>query len=97
MKNRTIKEQLLIWFLVFTVIPLAVISSWCFTLASDIIRNKSISYASESIKQLSDNIDQLLLQIETTSLSISYNNYVQDILQKLHDGGSISRVDSFQL
>lgn len=97
MKNRTIKEQLLIWFLVFTVIPLAVISSWCFTLASDIIRNKSISYASESIKQLSDNIDQLLLQIETTSLSISYNNYVQDILQKLHDGDVISRVDSFQL
>ena len=97
MKNRTIKEQLLIWFLLFAMIPLAIISYWCFMLSSDIIKNKSISYASESIKQLSDNMDQLLVQMETTSLSIAYNNYVQDILQRMEKGEAVSRVDSFQL
>lgn len=75
MKNRKIQEQLLIWFLIFTVIPLSVISFWCYLLASRIINQKSSSYAAESIQQLSDNLDQLLVQIENTSLSISYNNY----------------------
>ena len=74
MKNRKIQEQLLIWFLIFTVIPLSVISFWCYLLASRIINQKSSSYAAESIQQLSDNLDQLLVQIENTSLSISYNN-----------------------
>ena len=72
MKNRKIQEQLLIWFLIFTVIPLSVISFWCYLLASRIINQKSSSYAAESIQQLSDNLDQLLVQIENTSLSISY-------------------------
>ena len=82
MKNRKIQEQLLIWFLIFTVIPLSVISFWCYLLASRIINQKSSSYAAESIQQLSDNLDQLLVQIENTSLSISYNNYIQNALEK---------------
>ena len=81
MKNRKIQEQLLIWFLIFTVIPLSVISFWCYLLASRIINQKSSSYAAESIQQLSDNLDQLLVQIENTSLSISYNNYIQNALE----------------
>lgn len=97
MKNRKIQEQLLIWFLIFTVIPLSVISSWCYLLASRIINQKSSSYAAESIQQLSDNLDQLLVQIENTSLSISYNNYIQNALENLSNGQSISRVDSYQL
>ena len=40
MKNRKIQEQLLIWFLIFTVIPLSVISFWCYLLASRIINQK---------------------------------------------------------
>ena len=39
MKNRKIQEQLLIWFLIFTVIPLSVISFWCYLLASRIINS----------------------------------------------------------
>ena len=97
MKNRKIQEQLLIWFLIFTVIPLSVISFWCYLLASRIINQKSSSYAAESIQQLSDNLDQLLVQIENTSLSISYNNYIQNALENLSNGQSISRVDSYQL
>ncbi len=97
MKNRKIQEQLLIWFLIFTVIPLSVISFWCYLLASRIINQKSGSYAAESIQQLSDNLDQLLVQIENTSLSISYNNYIQSALENLSKGQSISRVDSYQL
>ena len=96
MKNRKIQEQLLIWFLIFTVIPLSVISFWCYLLASRIINQKSSSYAAESIQQLSDNLDQLLVQIENTSLSISYNNYIQNALENLSNGQSISRVDSYQ-
>lgn len=97
MKNRKIQEQLLIWFLIFTVIPLSVISFWCYLLASRIINQKSSSYAAESIQQLSDNLDQLLVQIENTSLSISYNNYIQNALENLSNDQSISRVDSYQL
>lgn len=97
MKNRKIQEQLLIWFLIFTVIPLSVISFWCYLLASRIINQKSSSYAAESIQQLSDNLDQLLVQIENTSLSISYNNYIQNALENLSNGQSISRVDNYQL
>ena len=97
MKNRKIQEQLLIWFLIFTVIPLSAISFWCYLLASRIINQKSSSYAAESIQQLSDNLDQLLVQIENTSLSISYNNYIQNALENLSNGQSISRVDSYQL
>lgn len=97
MKNRKIQEQLLIWFLIFTVIPLFLISSWCYILASNIINTKSGSYAAESIQQLSDNMDQLLIQMENTSLSISYNNYIQDILENIHKGNSISRLDAYQM
>ena len=57
------------------------ISFWCYLLASRIINQKSSSYAAESIQQLSDNLDQLLVQIENTSLSISYNNYIQNALE----------------
>jgi len=97
MKNRKIQEQLLIWFLIFTVIPLATISSWCYIPASNIINQNSGSYAAESIQQLSDNMDQLLIQIENTSLSISYNNYIQDILENIHRGNSFSRLDTYQI
>lgn len=97
MKNRKIQEQLLIWFLIFTVIPLAIISSWCYIPASNIINKKSGSYAAESIQQLSDNMDQLLIQIENTSLSISYNNYIQDILENIHHGNSFSRLETYQI
>lgn len=97
MRNRSIQTQLLIWFFVFTVIPLTTISSWCYLLASDIINQKTSSYAAGSIQQLSDNLDQLLLQIENGSLSISNNNYVQDMLSTISDGRTASRIDRFQM
>lgn len=97
MRHRKIKDQLLIYFLLFTALPLTIVSFWCFILASRIINEKSDSYAKESIRSLSDNMDQLLLQIETMSLSVAYNNYVQDILEKANTGKEITRLDRFQL
>lgn len=97
MKNRKIKEQLLIWFLIFTLIPLFIISSWCYLLSSEIINKKSGSYVVESIQQLSDNTDQMLIQVENISLAIAYNNYVQDMLETARSGQEIDRKDSYQL
>ena len=97
MRHRKIKDQLLIYFLLFTALPLTIVSFWCFILASRIINEKSDSYAKESIRSFSDNMDQLLLQIETMSLSVAYNNYVQDILEKANTGKEITRLDRFQL
>lgn len=97
MKNRKIKEQLFIWFLIFTLIPLFTISFLCYLLSSKIINKKSGSYVAESVQQLSDNTDQLLIQIENISLSIAYNNYVQDTLEKIRNKQSINRTESYQL
>lgn len=97
MKDRKIKEQLLLYFLYLTVIPLLVVSLLCFLLSSKIINGKSESYAKESIHSLSHNLDQMLLQIETTSLSIAYNNYVQNLLEKSLTGEKLTRLDAYQL
>lgn len=97
MKNRTIREQLIIYFFLFTVLPAIAVSTLCFVFASRLIHQKTTAFASEAINQLADSLDRFLVQIETLSLSVSCNNYVQEILEGAAHGKEISRRDTFQM
>lgn len=95
--NMSIQRQLLLYFFSFTILPLCIVSAAAFGLAALIISKSAQSYAEETIGQLSKNIDHLLSQIETTSLSIAYNNEIQSILNNLASGEGYSRLDVFRL
>lgn len=95
--NMSIKRQLFIYFFTFTVLPLVLVSAAAFGLASRIIGNSAQSYAYETISQLSENIDHLLSQIETTSLAVAYNSEIQSTLNRISDGEESSRLDVFRV
>lgn len=95
--NMSIQRQLLLYFFSFTILPLCIVSAAAFGLAALIIGKNAQAYADETIGQLSENIDRLLSQIETTSLSVAYNNEIQSTLNHLAGGKESSRLDVFRL
>lgn len=97
LETMKIQHQLLAYFLTFTILPLLLVSSSCFILASMIIGNKAQSYAYETIGLLSQNIDHLLSQMETMSLSVAYNSEIQSTLSGISESREFSRLDMFRL
>lgn len=95
--NIRIRHQLMLYFFTFSLLPLLLISAACFSLAAGIIADKVQSYTYETIGQLSENIDHLLSQMETTSLSAAYNSEIQSTLSQITDSREWSRLDMFRL
>lgn len=95
--NMRVQHQLMLYFFTFSLLPMLLISAACFGLAAKIIADKVQSYAYEMIGQLSENIDHLLSQMETTSLSVAYNSEIQSTLSQILDNHEWSRLDMFRL
>jgi two-component system sensor histidine kinase YesM len=91
------QEAIATVFFSISLVSLSLIGFLSYRLSSGLTRGMIRNYAFETVIQLSNNIDAMLEQIETMSLSIAYDGNIQAILNRWPRAHSVSRSDLFTI
>jgi two-component system sensor histidine kinase YesM len=96
-KRQSFKNQHLMLYLIFSVIPILIAGGASMGVSSKSTREQIKLNTFQTIEQLSDNISSMLSLIEAVSIAIANNETVQWSLTNIHNNVPLSRLDKYNL
>jgi two-component system, sensor histidine kinase YesM len=94
-KDLKLQNKLILYFMVIALISVVGIGMFSYYISSNILKTKTGSYAHETVRQITESIDNVLKGVDQLSSIISSNNEIQNALNSNYNNLDESRKNQF--